>query len=180
MILFVLAAFTVLTFVAGTIVDLFDRRALQAGRVDAYGRGMRLVSDRGPINANSAAHTGSLRTAHGDGRWIAHRAFAFWAQGYHLRADSHNLAWTGLATREGDQLTYDVRVMRGKALTMAAMLVFPVLMTAVTIVLGEYVIAAIFAVIAFGVLAWARNLLRHERRIARLVVSELRQAFEHG
>ena len=179
-ILFVLFALAGLSFATGWIVDAFDRRGLQAGRADAYGRGIRLVSDRGPLNTNAASDTASLRTGHGDGRWITDRAFAFWAQGYHLRADSQNLAWTGLATSDGHQLTYEVRVMRGKALSMVATLTVPVLLTAVTLALGEYFIAPIFAVLAVGVFAWARNLLRHERNLARLIVRELREAFEHG
>ena len=164
-----------LLMLLGLIVFAIDRRALRQGNIDAFRRGYRMFSSRCRRAAEVVRITGTLRTAQGEARWLSDDVLGFWSVANYRRS-SYYFGWVGTATARGQDVLFEVRLLRGAAIQQA----------------GSFLSASAFAVlsavawqsfivvfpIAMALLWWAWRALQQERTIAMQIVAELSQKFE--
>jgi hypothetical protein len=107
--------------ILGPLIVFIDRHALRRRRIDAFRRGWSIVTARGVAALDLPRPAGQLQTAQGEGQWLTDDVFAFWSQA-NYRPSSYYFGWTGLATRHGREVLFEVRVLRGKAAIQAGQL----------------------------------------------------------
>lgn len=163
-----------LMVVSGVVLHFVDRPGLRRGRVSAFRRGIRIVRAHGPL-ASPVHPRGNLQTAHGAGQWLTDRDFAFWGRETY-RARSAYFAWTGLATRNSGDVSFEVRLLRGNALGNAGFAIMMIDLALFFVVIGELAVAAVAVAAAY----WIVTSFQRERAAAEEIVAEFRQRFAAG
>ena len=133
-----------------------------------------MVSSRCRRGAEVFPTSGTLRTAQGEARWLSDDVAGFWSVANYRRS-SYYFGWVGTATARGQDVLFEVRLLRGAAIQQA----------------GSFLSASAFAVlsavawqpfivvfpIATALLWWAWRALQQERIIAMQIVAELSRKF---
>jgi hypothetical protein len=160
--------------IVGPILVFIDRRSLRRRRIDAFRKGWLILSAEGVAGPKGPA--GKLQTAQGEGQWLSDDVFAFWSQANYRRS-SYYFGWTGLATRHGREVFFEVRVLRGKAAIQAGQLL-AVSSFLVLIPLADWRLAFPAIVVEGALLWWLWRRFVQERDIANQVVAEVCRKFQ--
>ena len=160
----------------GPLVFAIDRRALREGNIAAFRRGVLMVSSQSRRAAQVVRSPGMLRTMEGEGRWLSDDVFGFWSVANYRRS-SYYFGWVGTATTVGQEVLFEVRLLRGAAIQQAGEFLAVSAFVVMSSVAGWQ---ALMAVLPFGlaVLWWAWRALQQERTIAMQIVKELSRKFE--
>ena len=158
----------------GLLVFAIDRRALRQGKVDAFRRGVLMLSSRSQRAADVVRTSGALRTTQGEGQWLSDDVLAFWSVANYRRS-SYYFGWVGTATTVGQEVLFEVRLLRGAAMEQTGSL----LAVAAFAVLGVAAWQTLIVVlpIATAFLWWGWRQLQQERTIAMQIVEELSRKF---
>ena len=118
---------------------------------------------------------GKLQTAQGEGQWLTDDVFAFWSQA-NYRHSSQYSGWTGLATLTGQQMMFEVRLLRGKAMMLAGELLAA--FAFVVIGAADWPILRPVTIVATAMLWWLWRMFVREKDIAQQIVAELCRKFQ--
>lgn len=160
----------------GPLVFAIDRRALREGNIAAFRRGVLMVSSQSGRAAEVVRIPGLLRTAQGEGRWLSEDVFGFWSVANYRRS-SYYFGWVGTATTVGQDVLFEVRLLRGAAIQQAGEFLA---VSAFVVMSGGAGWQPLIAVFPFGtaLLWWTWRSLQHERTIAMQIVKDLSRKFE--
>jgi len=159
----------------GPIVFAIDRRALRQGNIDAFRRGYRMFSSRCRRGAEVIRISGTLRTAQGEARWLSDDVVGFWSVANNRRS-SYYFGWVGAATARGEEVLFEVRLLRGAGIQQAGSLLSVSAFTVLSAVAWQPFIVVL--PIATALLWWAWRSLQQEKTIAMQFVAELSRKFE--
>jgi hypothetical protein len=159
----------------GPVAFAVDRRALRQGKIDAFRRGVLMVSAHCRRAPEVVRSSGTLRTTQGEGQWLTDDVVGFWSVANYRRS-SYYFGWVGTATMVGQEVLFEVRLLRGAAIQQAGSLL-SVSAFAVSSAVAWQSFIVVFP-IATALLWWAWRALQQERTIAVQIVSELSRKFE--
>ena len=159
----------------GPIVFVIDRPALRQGNTAAFRRGVLMVSSRCRRAAEVGRTSGKLRTAQGEGLWLSDDVLGFWSVANYRRS-SYYFGWVGTATMVGQEVRFEVRLLRGAAIEQAGSLLTVSAFAALSAVAWQTLVVMLPIAAAF--LGWGWRQLQQERTIAMQIVKELSRKFE--
>ena len=158
----------------GRVVFAVDRRALRQGNVDAFRRGRLMVSSRCRRAAEVVRISNTLRTAQAEARWLSDDVLGFWSVANYRRS-SYYFGWVGTATATGQDVLFEVRLLRGAAIQQAGSLLSVSAFTILSAVAWQSFIVVLPP--ATALLWWAWRALQQERIMAMQIVAELSRKF---
>jgi hypothetical protein len=160
----------------GPIVFAIDRRALRQGHINAFRRGVLMVSSRCRRAAEVVRISGKLRTTQGEGQWLSDDVLAFWSVANYRRS-SYYFGWVGTATMVGQEVLFEVRLLRGAAIQQAGALLA---VSAFTVLGGAVAWQPLIVVLPIGTayVWWGWRALQREKTMAMQIVNELSRKFE--
>jgi hypothetical protein len=119
--------------------------------------------------------SGTLRTAQGEARWLSDDVLGFWSVANYRRS-SYYFGWVGTATARGEEVLFEVRLLRGAAIQQAGSLLSVSAFAVLSAVAWQPFIVVFPIATALLWLAW--RALQQERTIAIQIVAELSRKFE--
>ena len=159
----------------GPVVFALDRRALRQGQIDAFRRRVLTVSSRCRRAPEVVRSSGTLRTTQGEAQWLTDDVVGFWSVANYRRS-SYYFGWVGTAAMVGQEVLFEVRLLRGAAIQQSGSLL-SVSAFAVLSAFAWQTFVVVFP-IATALLWWEWRALQQERTLAMQIVAELSRKFE--
>ena len=164
-----------LTLAAG-LLYVVDRRSLQRADAAAFARGLRILSVDSDLRLRASRPAGVIRTAEGEGKWLADGLFVFWSRANYRQTSQFK--WIGRATVQPHGVRFEVRAIRSTVLGYVAALLFGIFFLTVAASLDAW--GAAIAMAMAGFILWTVWWpFSREREIAARVVNQLRIRLEH-